>query len=123
MVNFEERGDFKGKEYCTTTHIVGKEPEKDEIRHIHSKNISANMEKFHIYGLEWTPTQLRFLLDRKEVYVLDKKDAEFWPFDAPYVLIMNIGFGSWGAECGIDYSILPKEMLVDWVRYYPLIQN
>lgn len=114
---------FGGKQYSITTHIVEKEPEKKEIRHKHSKRINTNMNRFHIYGLEWTPTYLRFLLDRKEVYFIDKKDAEFWPFDDPYVLIFSLGFGGWGGECGMDYSIFPREMLVDWVRYYPLLEN
>lgn len=114
---------YDASKYCTTTHIVEKEFGKPEIRHKHSKFVKANMKKFHIYGLEWTPTRLRFLLDRKEVYRIDKQDAEFWPFDAPYVLILNLAFGSWGGQCGMDYSIFPREMLIDWIRYYPLLNN
>ena len=114
---------FEGKEYCITTHIVEKDPGKDEIRHKHSKHVETDMSKYHIYGLEWTPTCLRFMLDRNEVYKLEKKDAEFWPFDAPYYLLLNVAYGSWGAKCGTDDSIFPCEMLVDWIRYYPLIEN
>lgn len=112
---------FEQKQYSTTTHIVEKEPGKKEIRHKHSTRVNTDVSKFHIYGLEWTPTQLRFLLDRKEVYRLDKKDAEFWPFEDPYILILNVAYGSWGAQCGMDESIFPVEMLVDWIRYYSLI--
>lgn len=114
---------FNGKEYCTTTHIVEIEKDKKEIRHKHSKLVAADMNVFHIYGLEWTPTCLKFLLDRREVYKLEKKDAEFWPFDVPYILILNVAYGSWGSECGMDDSIFPCEMLVDWIRYYPLKNN
>lgn len=114
---------FEGKEYCTTTHIVEKEPGNNEIRHRYFSMIGADMNKFHIYGLEWTPTSLRFMLDREEVYRLEKENVEFWPFDAPYVLILNVAYGSWGAECGIDDTIFPREMLVDWIRYYPLNEN
>lgn len=114
---------FGGRQYCTTTHIVEKEPNQKEIRHRHYTIVNADMSKYHIYGFEWTPTCLRFLLDRKEVYKLPKKDAEFWPFDDPYVLILNVAYGSWGAKCGMDDSIFPCEMLIDWIRYYPLLEN
>lgn len=114
---------FEGRQYCTTTHIVEKGPGREEIRHRHSKMIDTDLSTFHIYGLEWTPDYLRFLLDRKEVYRLEKYDAEFWPFDDPYILILNVAYGSWGAKCGTDETIFPCEMLVDWIRYYPMIDN
>lgn len=111
---------FEGKQYSTTTHIVEKEPGKKEIRHKHSKRVYTDISKYHIYGLEWTPTRLRFLLDRAVVYQIEKDEAEFWPFDDPYILILNVAYGSWGAECGKDDTIFPVEMLVDWIRYYPI---
>ena len=79
------------------------------------------MSSFHIYCLEWTPTYLMYKLDGKEVGIYKKEDAEFWPFDKPYVLILNMAYGGYGALCGTDESIFPREMIVDWVRYYPLI--
>jgi hypothetical protein len=42
--------------------------------------------------------------------------------DDPYYLILNVAYGSWGAECGIDNDIFPQEMIVDWIRYYKLIK-
>ena len=114
---------FNKKEYCTTTHIVEKVSEGKEKRHKHSKQVSANMNKYHIFSLEWTPNALVYKLDRKVVYLLDKNEAEYWPFDAPYYLILNVAYGNWGAACGTDDSIFPCEMLVDWIRYYSLIEK
>ena len=114
---------FNKNIYCTTTHIVEKVSGDKELRHRHSKRVSANMNKYHIYSLEWTPKSLVFKLDRKVVYRLDKDEAEYWPFDDPYYLILNVAYGNWGFECGRDDSIFPKEMLVDWIRYYPLKNN
>jgi beta-glucanase (GH16 family) len=108
------------KQYYTTIHIVEKEPEKKEIRHIHSTKVDADMTQYHIYSLEWTPNSLVFKLDGQHVYQLNKSEAEFWPFDAPYYLILGLTYGNWGGECGMDESILPCEMLVDWVKYYKL---
>lgn len=89
------------------------------IYSLYTKKTIVN--KFHIYGLEWSPDKLTFTLDRKPYYSFTKKEAEYWPFDVPYVLILNLAYGGWGAECGMDYSVLPKEMLIDWIRYYPLV--
>ena len=113
---------FEGKQYCTTIHIVEQEPEKDEIRHKHSTMVDADIRKYHVYTLEWTPEALVFKLDGKTVYTLNKTEAEFWPFDHPYYLIMNVTYGNWGAKCGMDDNILPREMVVDWVKYYRLIK-
>ena len=115
---------FKKAEFATTIHLTYREHgyESDPIRFTHSQQKKADMSKFHIYGLEWTPDKLTFTLDREPYYTLTKEESEYWPFDVPYVLILNVAYGSWGAKCGMDDSIFPCEMLVDWIRYYPLIQ-
>lgn len=114
---------FKKAEFATTIHLTNREHgyESNPIRFAHSRHKKADMTKFHIYGLEWTPNELTFTLDYKPYYTLKKDDAEFWPFDDPYILIFNVAYGSWGAQCGTDDSIFPKEMLVDWIRYYPML--
>lgn len=112
---------FEQKQYCTTTHIVERKPGEKEIRHRHTTMVDADMTKFHVYALEWTPEALIFKLDGNEVFHVYKSEAEFWPFDAPYYLLLNVAYGSWGAQCGTDDSIFPREMLVDWIRYYPLV--
>ena len=114
---------FKNSQYATTIHLTYRENgyESEPIQYTHSIRKKTIVNKFHIYGLEWTPDKLTFTLDRKPYYSFTKKEAEYWPFDVPYVLILNLAYGGWGAECGMDYSVLPKEMLIDWIRYYPLV--
>ena len=113
---------LKMKQYYTTIHIVEKEPGKEEIRHKHSTKVDTDMNRYHIYTLEWTPESLVFKLDGNISYILYKSEAEFWPFDDPYYLILGLTYGGWGAQCGKDDSIFPCEMLVDWVKYYRLKQ-
>ncbi|HAQ38060.1 MAG TPA: glycoside hydrolase [Saprospirales bacterium] len=76
---------------------------------------------FHVYGIEWTPDRMDFLLDGKVYYYVENEhlsDKE-WPFDQPFYLIMNVAIGgNWGGKKGIDDSIFPVEMIVDWVRVY-----
>ena len=53
---------------------------------------------------------------------LDDKSSygyEEWPFDKRFHLIMNIAIGgSWGGLQGIDNSIFPVQMEVEYVRVY-----
>ena len=116
---------FKNKEFATTIHLTYRENgfKSDPIKYTHSKQKKTIINKFHIYGIEWTPEELTFTLDHKPYFTLTKKQAEYWPFDVPYILILSVGFGGWGGKCGMDYSILPREMLIDWVRYYPLFSE
>ena len=42
-----------------------------------------------------------------------------WPFDRPQYLLLNLAIGgSWGGQKGIDDTIFPQRLLVDYVRVY-----
>ncbi len=81
-------------------------------------------EEFHIYGVHWTETQLRFYTDDpSNVKLTFDRPNEFtndnWPFDKPQYLLLNIAVGgSWGGNKGVDDSIFPATMEVDYVRVY-----
>ena len=76
---------------------------------------------FHVYAIEWTK-------DRIDFYVDDQKYSEFrnegtgapaWPFDQEFHIILNIAVGgNWGGKYGVDDSVFPQRMLVDYVRVY-----
>jgi len=76
---------------------------------------------FHIYTIEWTSEQVRFLLDGQEVHVFRNLHETYreWPFDTPFYLILNIAAGGdWGGLEGVDNESLPWRMMIDWVRVY-----
>lgn len=78
-------------------------------------------DSFHVYSLVWTPTRLEWMVDDKTFYFYDKADrpAHHWPFDKPFYLIINIAIGgSWGGRKGVDDSVFPQSMKVDYVRVY-----
>ena len=108
---------WKEKKIQTNVHVVYEYGKK---AYQHQKKYELDVNDWHIYTLEWTKNSLTFLVDGKVVQQLHKKDLEAWPFDRPYYIILNVAFGGWGGSCGVDYNILPKEMLVDYVRYYRL---
>ena len=42
-----------------------------------------------------------------------------WPFDEPQFVILNLAIGgTWGGAKGIDDSLFPHRLLVDYVRVY-----
>ena len=79
-------------------------------------------DQFHVYSLEWTPDRIDILVDDTVylTYINEGNGWQEWPFDQPFHLIMNFAVGgAWGRAGGpIDESILPQQMLVDYVRVY-----
>lgn len=79
-------------------------------------------EDYHVYTLDWTPENITISVDGLAYFSFDNDgagDPGTWPFDQPFYIIMNVAFGGgWGGAEGVDYNILPAEMLVDWVRVY-----
>jgi beta-glucanase (GH16 family) len=90
-------------------------------------NIIVNglSDDFHVYSCEWTPEAITILVDGKPYFTF-KKEASYqwqeWPFDKPQHLILNVAVGgNWGGQKGVDNSIFPQKMEIDYVRVYPLI--
>jgi beta-glucanase (GH16 family) len=76
---------------------------------------------FHVYAVEWTPEQMDFFVDGRKyfTYTNEKSGVDAWPFDQPHYLILNVAIGgTWGGRQGVDESIFPQRMEVDYVRVY-----
>ncbi len=90
-----------------------------------NKTLVTCEEEFHIYGLIWTASEMIFYTDSPDnvthTYAPSIKDAENWPFDQTQFFIMNIAVGGdWGGAKGIDNSIFPQTMEIDYVRVFQL---
>lgn len=78
-------------------------------------------DDFHIYGIDWTAEKMDFLFDGKVQFTFrnENKTTAEWPFDQPFFMILNVAVGgNWGGKKGIDDSIFPQKMEVDYVRVY-----
>lgn len=81
-------------------------------------------EAFHTYGLLWSEEYLKFYIDDidniKFVFQRPKRyTSDNWPFSKPFYLLMNIAVGgNWGGKQGVDDSVFPAVMEVDYVRVY-----
>ena len=88
-----------------------------------SSSLPTAEEEFHNYGIIWTEKHIKFYIDDPEnvrfTYAPSIKNEDNWPFDKPQFFILNIAVGgNWGGAQGIDNSIFPQEMEVDYVRVY-----
>lgn len=80
-------------------------------------------QNFHRYGLEWREDGMDFLIDGKRYHSFANEGTGFeaWPFDKAFHLLLNIAVGgNWGGQKGVDESIWPLRMEVDYVRVYQL---
>ena len=84
--------------------------------------VADAQESFHLYAVEWEPETVRFYVDDSLYHEVPKvKDdgSDGWPFDQKFHLILNVAVGgNWGGKEGVDPSIWPQSMYVDYVRIY-----
>lgn len=79
-------------------------------------------DEFHIYAIDWTADKIEFFVDGKMYYAFSRSANDTfrqWPFDKQFHLILNLAVGgNWGGAKGIDDTIWPQRMEVDWVKVF-----
>lgn len=86
-----------------------------------SISTSTPSKNWHVYGMEWDEESTRFFLDGNLIftYANPHQGYQSWPYDKRFHLLLNVAVGgSWGGQQGVDDSIFPQRMLVDYVRVY-----
>ncbi|OGG01472.1 MAG: hypothetical protein A3F83_00965 [Candidatus Glassbacteria bacterium RIFCSPLOWO2_12_FULL_58_11] len=76
---------------------------------------------FHVYAIEWDSHKIDFFADGSRYFTFENEGTgeAAWPFDKPQYLILNIAVGgAWGGAEGVDESIFPQRMYVEYVRVY-----
>jgi len=87
-------------------------------------NLQTIEEEFHTYGILWTSQNIKFYIDEIDNVKLtferpDPFNQDNWPFDKPFYFLMNIAVGgTWGGSQGVDDTIFPATMEVDYIRVY-----
>lgn len=86
--------------------------------------VSGVTTDFHVYAADWSAERITFTVDGVPYYTVERSYADTWkewPFDQPFYLILNIAVGGfWGGMQGIDDTIWPQRMEVDYVRVYAI---
>lgn len=78
-------------------------------------------DAFHVYAAEWTADSILMKIDGKTWFHFanDHTGKDAWPFDNRFYILMNIAVGGgFGGQKGVDDTIFPQRMEVDYVRVY-----
>ena len=76
---------------------------------------------FHTYSIEWTAQSILFMIDgiSYQLFKSTPQDTDKWPFDQLFHLVLNVAVGgNFGGKMGVDESIFPRQMKIDYVRIY-----
>ncbi|HEX7904560.1 MAG TPA: glycoside hydrolase family 16 protein [Chitinophagaceae bacterium] len=76
---------------------------------------------FHVYAVEWDKDSVRASVDNDTYFRFANEHSSYeaWPFDNKMYLLLNIAVGgNWGAQKGVDSTIYPRRMEIDYVRVY-----
>lgn len=88
--------------------------------------IETALTAYHKYRVDWTPYAIRGYYDDTLVFtfVNEGKGESTWPFDQKFHLLLNVAVGgNWGGLQGVDDSVFPASMQVDYVRFYKMINK
>jgi beta-glucanase (GH16 family) len=76
---------------------------------------------FHVYGVEWEPERISFMLDGsvyETITPADLRAGAAWPFKHPYFLLLDLAVGGdWAGSPSLTTQF-PAKMIVDWVRIW-----
>ena len=91
-----------------------------------SHSLETVEEHFHAYGILWTDKYLKFYVDDPTniIYTLNQPaspNQENWPFNEHFYLLIDLVIGGKyaGAE-GVDDSLFPATLEIDYIRLYHL---
>lgn len=131
-------GDWpKSGEYDIMEHVGYDQDNVHASAHTESYNHKINTQKtstyhldgastgFHLYRVDWTPYAMRGYVDDHLIFtfVNDGSGYAAWPFDKKFHMMLNLAIGGdWGGAQGVNDSIFPVSMLIDYVRVYKMVE-
>jgi beta-glucanase (GH16 family) len=80
-------------------------------------------DDFHVFAIEWEPTEIRFYVDNKLYGTRKPSDLPHgakWAFDYPFFILLNLAVGGDWPKNPDATTTFPQKMLVDYVRVYRL---
>lgn len=81
-------------------------------------NTAITPSGYHIYGIEWTDTNIRWYIDSTTYHTSPTTAGSSDEFHKPFFILFNFAVGgNWPGQV-IDNSLFPAKMYVDYVRVY-----
>ena len=86
--------------------------------------VPGAQDEFHVYAVEWTADEIRAYVDDRMYFTFRNErpgnpqaDWRQWPFDRDFRILLNVAVGgNWGGQKGVDETIWPQRMEIDYVR-------
>jgi len=87
----------------------------DKVVNLGGQKVADVSNQFHLYAIEWTKDKMVFSVDGKVHFEYNPtiKNADTWPYDTDYYLILNIAI-----EPDIDPEFTESAMEIDYIRIY-----
>ncbi|HEU4633174.1 MAG TPA: glycoside hydrolase family 16 protein [Flavisolibacter sp.] len=85
--------------------------------------IPSATDSFHLYRVDWTPEEIKGYIDDRLIFRFTNEHKTFaeWPFDKKFHWLLNVAVGgNWGGQKGVDDTVFPATMEIDYVRVYKL---
>ena len=90
--------------------------------------IADAQDAFHVYRVDWTRQSIAVSVDNTKYFSFDNErlanpqaDWRQWPFDKEFRILLNVAVGgNWGGQKGVDESIWPQRLEIDYVRVFEL---
>jgi len=115
--------------YIQSTIHTEKFTSSSGIQPLGRKYVEDVEEAFHDYELIWGPGNLKTYCDGEKFFEMSyvpQLNSEVayqkaFPFDKEFFVILNLAIGGiWGGREGVDDSIFPVAMAVDYIRVFGL---
>lgn len=84
------------------------------------------LEGFHVHGILWTDKYIKFYIDDIDniIYTFNRPSnptEQNWPFNKPFYLLVDMVIGGrYAGAQGVDDSLFPAVMEIDYIRVYHL---
>ena len=91
------------------------------------RNVPTVETEFHVYEMIWEPGMIELFIDGDRFArfgfnpdtTINIENSDAWPFDDAFHLILNLAIGgTWGGLRGVDESVFPQTMQVEYVRVF-----
>lgn len=103
----------------TTLHYVATDNVKGELQGEHPMTSGSYSDNYHVYSVEWTPSQIQFLLDGTPIYQ-EAVAGDMKEFLRPFYVIMNLAVGGYWPGDPDASTQFPATFYIDYVRYYSI---
>jgi beta-glucanase (GH16 family) len=115
------------KQIIQAIHYGGVWPDNLNTTWYHSEGNGPNAvdfsKDFHLYAIEWEANQIRWYVDGVNTFSTSSWSSTGGPYPAPFDqlfhILLNVAVGGAAPTPG-QGTVLPQEMLVDYVRVYQL---